>query len=61
MLLVSVSLLPMVVTVTTNAQTLRTSLDKPIPRGAKVFIAPVDGGFETYLAAGIQQKKSLLS
>jgi hypothetical protein len=33
------------------------ALDKPIPTGAKVFIAPVEGGFETYLAAAIQQKK----
>ena len=32
------------------------ALDKPIPRGARVFIAPVEGGFENYLAAAIQQK-----
>ncbi len=32
------------------------ALDKPIPRGAKVFIGPVEGGFETYLAAAIQKK-----
>ncbi len=36
---------------------LKAALDKPIPRGAKVFIAPVEGGFENYLAAAIQQKK----
>ena len=39
------------------AQSPKAALDKPIPSGAKVFIAPVEGGFETYLAAGIQQKK----
>src|ERR1019366_2781518 len=33
------------------------ALDKSIPSGAKVFIAPVEGGFENYLAAAIQQKK----
>jgi hypothetical protein len=38
------------------SQTLKPALDKPIPRGAKVFIAPVEGGFENYLAAAIQQK-----
>lgn len=32
------------------------ALDKPIPKGAKVFLAPVEGGFETYLAAGIFKK-----
>jgi len=40
-----------------SAQTYTAALNKPIPRGAKVFIAPVEGGFETYLAAGIQNKK----
>lgn len=39
------------------AQNANAKLDKPIPRGAKVFIAPVEGGFETYLAAGIQKKQ----
>ena len=33
------------------------ALDKSIPSGAKLFIAPVEGGFENYLAAAIQQKK----
>jgi len=37
-------------------QTLKAALDKPIPRGARVFIAPVEGGFENYLAAAIQNK-----
>lgn len=40
-----------------RGQTLTAALDKPIPRGARVFIAPVEGGFENYLAAAIQQKK----
>jgi len=40
-----------------SAQTSKAAFDKPIPNGAKVFIAPVEGGFEMYLAAGIQQKK----
>lgn len=38
------------------AQTPKAALERPIPRGAKVFIAPVEGGFETYLAAGLQKK-----
>jgi hypothetical protein len=38
-------------------ESLKPALDKPIPRGARVFIAPVEGGFENYLAAAIQQKK----
>lgn len=50
-------LLLMLVTLTASAQSSKAALDKPIPRGARVFIAPVEGGFETYLAAGIQQKK----
>jgi len=29
---------------------------KSIPAGAKVFIAPVDNGFENFLAAAIQKK-----
>ena len=40
-----------------RCQTLKAALEKPIPRGARVFIAPVEGGFENYLAAAIQQKK----
>jgi hypothetical protein len=38
------------------SQTLKPALEKPIPRGAKVFIAPVEGGFENYLAAAIQPR-----
>lgn len=38
-------------------QTVKPALDKPLPPGARVFIAPVEGGFENYLAAAIQQKK----
>ncbi len=37
-------------------QTVKPALDKPIPAGARVFIAPVEGGFENYLAAAIQKK-----
>jgi hypothetical protein len=33
------------------------ALEKSIPPGAKVFIAPVEGGFENYLAAGIIKKQ----
>ena len=39
------------------AQDAKAALDKPIKPGAKVFIAAVEGGFETYLAAGLQNKK----
>ncbi len=30
---------------------------KPIPAGAKIYIAPIAGGFENYIAAGILKKK----
>ncbi len=30
---------------------------KPIPAGSKVFIDPIAGGFDTYLAAGIIKKE----
>lgn len=56
-LVAAISLLSVLVTFTASAQSAKAALDKPIPRGARVFIAPVEGGFETYLAAGIQQKK----
>jgi hypothetical protein len=38
-------------------QTSKAALEQSIPKGAKVFIAPVEGGFETYLAAGLQKKQ----
>lgn len=31
--------------------------DTSIPAGSRVYIAPMAGGFETYLAAGLVQKK----
>ncbi|MCU1232283.1 MAG: hypothetical protein JWP63_250 [Candidatus Solibacter sp.] len=40
-----------------TCEELKAALEKPIPRGARVFIAPVAGGFENYLAAAIQNKK----
>jgi len=40
-----------------RGEALKAALEKPIPRGARVYIAPVEGGFENYLAAAIQQKK----
>jgi hypothetical protein len=39
------------------AQTPKAALERPIPKGAKIFIAPVEGGFENYLAAGLQKKQ----
>ncbi len=30
---------------------------KPIPAGSKIYIAPIPGGFEHYIAAGILKKK----
>jgi hypothetical protein len=30
---------------------------KPIPAGSKIFIAPIPGGYENYIAAGILKKK----
>jgi hypothetical protein len=32
-------------------------LDSQIPRGAKIFIAPLDNGYHIYLAAAIQKKQ----
>ena len=55
--LIVMSLFAAALTASAPAQSSKAALDKPIPRGARVFIAPVEGGFETYLAAGIQQKK----
>lgn len=31
--------------------------DKKVPAGSRVFVAPMDNGFETYIIAGLQQKK----
>lgn len=39
-----------------SSQTVTPALHKPLPRGAKVFIEPVESGFENYLAAAIQKK-----
>lgn len=39
------------------AQAPTAALDTPLARGAKIFIAPVEGGFETYLAAGLIKKQ----
>jgi hypothetical protein len=30
---------------------------KPIPAGSKIYIAPIPGGFENFIAAGIVKKK----
>jgi hypothetical protein len=30
---------------------------KKVPAGSRVFVAPMDNGFETYVIAGLQQKK----
>jgi len=30
---------------------------KPIPAGSKIYIAPIPGGFENYISAGIMKKK----
>jgi hypothetical protein len=40
-----------------SAQAPTAALDNPLPRGAKIFIAPVEGGFENYLAAGLIKKQ----
>lgn len=39
------------------AQTPTIAFDKPMPAGARVFLAPAEVGFDIYLAAAIQQKK----
>jgi hypothetical protein len=36
---------------------LRQDADAGIPRGAKVFIAPIDGGYDIYLAAAMHKKQ----
>lgn len=30
---------------------------KPIPAGSKIYVAPIPGGFENYISAGIMKKK----
>jgi hypothetical protein len=40
-----------------TAQDSRPGANKSIPRGAKVYIAPFETGFETYLAAGLVRKQ----
>jgi hypothetical protein len=30
---------------------------KKVPAGSRVYVAPMDNGFETYIIAGLQQKK----
>ena len=37
-------------------QAVTPALHKPLPRAARVFIEPVESGFENYLAAAIQKK-----
>ncbi len=39
------------------AQTKAAPASVPVPKGAKVFIAPMDDGFDTYMKAAIQAKK----
>jgi len=39
------------------AQPPQAALNKPIPRNAKIYIAPMENGFDTYVAAGLRQKK----
>jgi len=31
--------------------------DETIPRGARVFVAPIENGFDNYIIAGLQKKK----
>ena len=50
------AVLAVISTVSALSQSVTPALDKPIPRRARVFIAPVEGGFENYLAAAIQKK-----
>ena len=40
-----------------GAISIAAAADRPIPAGAKVFIAPMSGGYETYIKAAIQKKK----
>ncbi len=40
-----------------TADDAKLSLSLPIPAGAKIFIAPLEGGFENYLTAGLVKKK----
>lgn len=46
----------MLASIVAVSQPVRAEDDKAIPRGAKVFIAPMDG-FETYLSAAIMKKE----
>ena len=31
--------------------------DESLPRGARLFVAPIQNGFETYIVAGLEKKK----
>lgn len=31
--------------------------DRKVPAGSKIYVAPMQGGFDTYVVAGLQQKK----
>jgi hypothetical protein len=31
--------------------------NEPLPKGAKIYLAPIQNGFETYIAAGLEKKK----
>ena len=55
-MLATAAVLAVISTDSAISQSVTPALDKPIPRRARVFIAPVEGGFENYLAAAIQKK-----
>jgi hypothetical protein len=31
--------------------------NEPLPRGARIYVAPIQNGFETYIVAGLEKKK----
>jgi hypothetical protein len=31
--------------------------DETLPKGARLYVAPISNGFETYITAGIEKKK----
>lgn len=56
--IVSTTCLLIVVSATTRTVAQDTTLpDEPLPRGAKLFVAPMPNGFDTYVIAGFQSKE----
>jgi hypothetical protein len=43
--------------VPSSASTTSAISNEPLPKGARIYVAPISNGFETYITAGIEKKK----